>query len=199
MKGLGIPPPPGKLFDRRLDLLRCLRQSGCAVGSGVLDPVVLRRIVRRGKVDRSRGFQCADREGDGGGGRSFRNHDRRDPGTGQHTRRFGYKALAQEARVTAYQHPVRLGKRLHVLCNSGHRQPDIRYRKFIRHNGSPSRGAKLDRCAHSSLHARRHRISSFGTSVRSNQCLLSNPQPLFPERLGPQGPYCNTGAGSATT
>ncbi len=67
--------------------------------------------------------------------------------------------------------PVRLGQRLHIRGNSRRRQPDIGDGKLVRHNRPPSRSAKFDRCRHPFLHTRQKRW--------------------------PQGPYCNTGPGSA--
>ncbi len=118
-RGLGTPPPAaaGNPLDRRFNLLGHFRQRRRAVGRGVLDAVVLRRIVRRGEVDRAGGLQRAHGVGNGRRGRGFGNHDRRDACAGEHARRFGHKALAQEARIAPHQHAVRRGQRLHVRGN----------------------------------------------------------------------------------
>ena len=53
-------------------------QGGRAVGSGVLDAVVLGRIVRGGEVDGAGGFEGAHGIGDGGRGRGLGDDDGRD-------------------------------------------------------------------------------------------------------------------------
>ena len=93
-------------------------------------------------------------------------------GAGEHSRGFSDKALAEEARIAADQHAVRSGVGLHVGGNARHGEADIGHGELVGHNGPPTGGAEFDRCAHGFLHAR---------------------------RLGlPQGPYCNSGAGSAS-
>ena len=156
-------PARAQSRNRRFNLLGCLRQSGRPVGSRILDAVILRRIVRSGKVDGPRGLQSAHGIGDGRCRRGFRNHNRRNPGPGQHPRRLGHKALPQKSRIAPHQYPgspgsglcflgwqqtVRLRLRLHIRGNPRHRQPDIGHRKPVSHNRPPPRSAKPDRCTH---------------------------------------------------
>ncbi len=139
-----------KRRNRRLDLLGHLGQRRSAVVGGKLDAVVLRRIVRGGKVDRAGGLQLAHGIGDGRRRRGLGNHDRRDARTGQHARRLVHKALAQKARIAAHQHAMRLRLRLHIGGNPRHRQPDIGHGKLVGHNRPPTRSAKPDPCRHRS-------------------------------------------------
>ena len=174
-------------LDRGLNLARHFGQSRRAVGSGVLDAVVLRRIVRGREVDGSGGLERAHGVSDGGRGRGLGNHDGRDARRGEHARRLGDEALAEKPRIAphqdpgspgsglcflGWQHAVRRREGLYIGGNSRHRQPNIGRRKLVGHNRPPSRGAKLDRCRHRCLRVRQTRE--------------------------PQSSYCNTGPGSAS-
>ena len=121
-----------------LNLLGHDRQRRATVGGRILDAVVLRRIVRGGKVDGPGGLHLAHRVGDGRRGRGLGNHNRSNASRGQTARRHVHKALAQKARIAPHQHAMRLRKRLHVGGNPGHRQLDIGHGKLVGYNRPPA-------------------------------------------------------------
>ena len=118
---------------------------------GELDAVVLGRIVRGGEVDGAGGFEGADGIGDGRGGRGVGNDDGRDAGAGENVGGFGDEALAEEARIAADEHAVRLGLGLDVGGNAGHGEPDVGHGEFIGNNGPPTGGAKFNYGTHESI------------------------------------------------
>ena len=70
------------------------------------------------------------------------------PAAGQHARRLVHEAFAEEARIAAHEHAVRLGLRLYVGGDAGHGEADIGYGEFVGNNRPPAGGAKFDCCAH---------------------------------------------------
>ncbi len=128
----------------RLDLLRHLRQCGRAVRRGVLDPVVLRRIVRRGEVDRAAGLQLPHPISNGGRRRRLRNHHGLHTVRRQHPGRLRHKHLAQKARIAAHQHGLRTRLRGHILRDAGHRAPNVAQGEVFRDDRAPPRSPKFD-------------------------------------------------------
>ena len=86
----------------------------------------------------------------GGGG--FSDQKRSDAVGGENFVRHGAEGFAQEARVAAHDHASAGGfLRSHIAGDSGDGATDVGEGEFVRHDGAPARGSKMNFCGHVNL------------------------------------------------
>ena len=92
-----------KRLHIRLNLVRHLRQRRRPIRSRVFDPVVLRRIMRSGKVDRPARLSLPHRVSNRRRRRRSRNNQRRHAVRRRHLRGLRHKHLTQKSRIASHQ------------------------------------------------------------------------------------------------